>query len=87
MISDHNSNQQNVVHTSTSEDEEDRTQVSRSHTPRNLKHLYNPSDESYGSQSPLHINGIPSSGPVHRSSNHNRFPNVYSRQVNGGSKQ
>ncbi|XP_035704990.1 disintegrin and metalloproteinase domain-containing protein 11 isoform X4 [Folsomia candida] len=53
-------NQQNMLHTSTSEDEEERTQVSRSLTPRNLKHLYNPSDESFGSQSPLHLNG---SGP------------------------
>ncbi len=81
------SNQQNVLHTSTSEDEEERTQVlSRSLTPRNLKHLYNPSDESYGSTSPLHLNGIPM--PVHM----NRYtnPNMYhrnDRQVNGGNKQ
>jgi len=80
------SNQPNVLHTSTSEDEEERTQVSRSLTPRNLKHLYNPSEESYGSQSPLHINGIPVSSHL----GHGRFPNMYhrnDRQVNGGSKQ
>lgn len=71
-----------MLHTSTSEDEEERAQerVSRSLTPRNLKHLYNPSDESYGSQSPLHLHMNRYTNP----------PNMYhrnDRQINGGNKQ
>lgn len=76
-----------MLHTSTSEDEEERTQVSRSLTPRNLKHLYNPSDESFGSQSPLHLNGIPMQVHLNRYANPNMYHQRNDRQVNGGNKQ